>query len=92
MSEAPIETLAVIGVGLIGGSLARALRAAGQVGRIIGCGRGKANLERAVELGVIDAWTHDPAAAVREADMVFVAVPLGACPLHTSDAADEEDS
>lgn len=78
MSEAPIDTLAVIGVGLIGGSLARALRAAGQVGRIIGCGRGKANLERAVELGVIDAWTHDPAEAVREADMVFVAVPLGA--------------
>jgi len=78
VSEAPIDTLAVIGVGLIGGSLARALRAAGQVGRIIGCGRGKANLERAVELGVIDGWTHDPAAAVREADMVFVAVPLGA--------------
>ncbi len=78
MSEASIGTLAVIGVGLIGGSLARALRAAGQVGRVIGCGRGRANLERAVELGVIDAWTHDPAEATREADMVFVAVPLGA--------------
>jgi len=45
---------------------------------IVGCGRGKANLERAVELGVIDRYSHDPAQAVRGADMVFLAVPLGA--------------
>jgi prephenate dehydrogenase len=73
-----IRCLAVIGVGLIGGSLARALRAAGQVGEVVGCGRGKANLERAVELGVIDRYTHDVGEAVAGADMVFVAVPLGA--------------
>ena len=73
-----VGTLAVIGVGLIGGSLARALRQAGQVERVIGCGRGRENLERAVELGVIDSYTHDVGEAVREADMVFVAVPLGA--------------
>ena len=73
-----VDTLAVIGVGLIGGSLARALREAGQVRRIVGCGRGRENLERAVELGVIDSFTHDVAEAVREADLVFVAVPLGA--------------
>ena len=78
MSTPLIDTLAVIGVGLIGGSLARALREAGQVRRVVGCGRGRDNLERAMALGVIDAWTHDPAEAVREADMVFVAVPLGA--------------
>ncbi|MGB5200624.1 MAG: NAD(P)-binding domain-containing protein, partial [Sedimenticolaceae bacterium] len=45
-------TLAVIGVGLIGGSLARALRAADYVEEVIGCGRSKANLEEAVALGV----------------------------------------
>jgi len=73
-----IHRLAVIGVGLIGGSLARALRHAGEVGEIIGCGRGRENLDRAVELGVIDRFTHDIGEAVRGADMVFLAVPLGA--------------
>lgn len=70
--------LAVIGVGLIGGSLARALRAAGEVGEIIGCGRGRKNLEKAVNLGVIDRYTHDIGEAVENADLVFLAVPLGA--------------
>jgi prephenate dehydrogenase len=73
-----IERLAIIGVGLIGGSLARALRAAGAVGEIVGCGRSAANLERAVQLGVIDRFSHDPGEAVAGADMVFLAVPLGA--------------
>jgi prephenate dehydrogenase len=73
-----IERLAIIGVGLIGGSLARALRDAGAVGEIVGCGRALANLERAVELKVIDRFDQDPAGAVAGADMVFVAVPLGA--------------
>ncbi|MFB1488747.1 MULTISPECIES: prephenate dehydrogenase [unclassified Thiocapsa] len=73
-----IERLAIIGVGLIGGSLARALREAGAVGRVVGCGRGLANLERARELGVVDLLTQDPAEAVAGADMVFVSVPLGA--------------
>jgi prephenate dehydrogenase len=73
-----IRRLAIIGVGLIGGSLARSLRAAGQVGEVVGCGRGRANLERALELRVIDRYTHDPADAVTGADMVFLAVPLGA--------------
>ena len=73
-----IGRLAVIGVGLIGGSLARALRLAGGVDEIVGCGRGRANLDLAVELGVIDRYSHDVAEAVRDADMVFLAVPLGA--------------
>ena len=73
-----IRRLAVIGVGLIGGSLARGLRAAGLVDEIVGCGRGRANLEEAVALGVIDHYTHDIGDAVRDADMVFLAVPLGA--------------
>lgn len=73
-----IRRLAVIGVGLIGGSLARALGAAGEVEEVIGCGRGRENLEKAVSLGVIDSYTHDIGEAVEGADMVFLAVPLGA--------------
>jgi prephenate dehydrogenase len=72
-----IQRLAVIGVGLIGGSLARALRAAGEVGEVVGCGRTRPNLERARELGVVDRFTQDPAAAVAGADLVFLALPLG---------------
>jgi prephenate dehydrogenase len=71
-----IRRLVVIGVGLIGGSLARVLRAKGEVGEIVGVGRGAANLMRAVELGVIDRYTHDPVAAVEGADMVFMAIPV----------------
>ena len=77
-SNFKINKLAIIGVGLIGGSLAIALRQAGVVRQIVGCGRGKANLEKAVELEVIDEFTHDVAEAVSGADLVFVAVPLGA--------------
>ncbi len=73
-----IQRLAIIGVGLIGGSLARALRHAGEVGEVLGCGRNLPNLRRARELGVIDRYSHDPAEAVRGADMVFLSVPLGA--------------
>jgi prephenate dehydrogenase len=73
-----IERLAVIGVGLIGGSLARALRAAGAVREVVGCGRGRANLDKAIALGVVDRYTHDVAEAVAGADLVFLAVPLGA--------------
>jgi len=73
-----IRRLCVIGVGLIGGSLARALRAAGQVDEIVGSSRNAAHLQRAVDLGVIDRFDTDPVAAVQGADMVFVSVPLGA--------------
>lgn len=75
-----IQRLCIIGVGLIGGSLARALRNANYVGEIIGCGRGKPNLDKALELGVIDRYTHDAAEAVIEADMVVVATNLRTIP------------
>lgn len=75
-----IHRLCVIGVGLIGGSLARALRLAGAVETIIGCGRGEENLARAVEMNVIDEYVLDPAVAVAGADMVVVAAALGATP------------
>jgi prephenate dehydrogenase len=73
-----IRKLAIIGVGLIGGSMARALRDEGVVQEIVGCGRNRENLEKAVELGVIDHYSHDVAVAVRGADLVLLAVPLGA--------------
>lgn len=73
-----IERLCIIGVGLIGGSLARALRDAGFCQQIAGAGRSAAHLQKAVELGVIDSYETDLAKAVTGADMVLVAVPLGA--------------
>ena len=88
-----IGRLAVIGVGLIGGSLARALRTVGLVDEVVGCGRGRANLEQAVELGVIDRYTHDIGEAVADAtgsvaaadrrDFAVVVSPLGATRIHS---------
>jgi prephenate dehydrogenase len=72
-----INKLALIGVGLIGGSLARALRDAGHVREVIGYGRGLANLQRAVELGVADRVETSLSALVRDADMVVLATPVG---------------
>lgn len=77
-NEHPVDHLVVIGVGLIGGSVARALKHAGFVGRVTGVGRSRENLDRARELGIIDHWTHDISEAVHDADMVLVAVPMGA--------------
>jgi len=73
-----IERLCVIGVGLIGGSLARALRDAGACREVVGAGRNPAHLQTAVDLGVIDRYETDLALAVAGADMVLVSVPLGA--------------
>jgi prephenate dehydrogenase len=73
-----IQRLTIIGVGLIGGSLARALRQAGQCNEIVGCSRHVAHLQQAVELGVIDRFSTHISDAVIGADMVIVAVPLGA--------------
>ncbi len=72
-----IRRLAVIGLGLIGGSLARALREAGAVGEVVGCGRNPAQLARALELGVADRTCQDPAEAVAGADVVLLSVPVG---------------
>jgi prephenate dehydrogenase len=70
--------LSVIGLGLIGGSFARALRAAGAVSEVVACGRNPDALARAIELGVADRVTTDPADAVRDADVVVLGVPLSA--------------
>jgi prephenate dehydrogenase len=68
--------LAVIGVGLIGGSFALALKQAKKVSKVVGVGRNGANLKLALERGVIDAIAPDPAAAARDADLVLVAAPV----------------
>jgi prephenate dehydrogenase len=68
--------MAIMGVGLIGGSLALALKKAGVVGEVTGCGRGKPNLEKALELGIIDRYTRDPLEAVADADLIFLATPV----------------
>ena len=75
-----IERLAIIGVGLIGGSLVRALREAGAVGSVVGIGRSRPNLEEALSLGICDEITQDPASGVRGADVVFISVPVCAIP------------
>ncbi|HYN28135.1 MAG TPA: prephenate dehydrogenase/arogenate dehydrogenase family protein [Burkholderiales bacterium] len=76
MSNFHSDRLVVIGVGLIGGSVAAALRRAGKVRRVIGVGRGRANVARALELGVIDEVVEEIAAAVKGADAVLIAVPV----------------
>jgi prephenate dehydrogenase len=70
--------LALIGVGLIGGSLAAALRAAGEVDDIVGFDRDTAAAQRGVEAGILDRAARSPAEAVQGADLVVVAVPVGA--------------
>lgn len=73
-----IQRLVIFGVGLIGGSLALALRDVGAVAEVVGCSRNAENLEEAVRLGVIDRWTTDPVEACTDADVGVLAVPLGA--------------
>ncbi len=75
--EPPILTLAVIGVGLIGGSFAAACRKAGIAARVIGAGRRPETLAQAVALGLIDEAVSLEDAA-QQADLIFIAAPVGA--------------
>lgn len=68
--------LAVIGVGLIGGSFALGLKQARRVSHVAGVGRSRANLDRAKGGGIIDSIAADAAAAAADADLVFVAAPV----------------
>jgi prephenate dehydrogenase len=71
-----LEKVAVIGVGLIGGSFALALKRAKACGEVVGAGRSAANLKLALERGAIDVIASDPAAAARGADFVLIAAPV----------------
>lgn len=77
MSEHRVDTVCIIGTGLIGGSLALAIRQAGFCKEIVGAGRTEATLVKAVELGVIDRYDTSISNAAEDADIVVVCVPLG---------------
>ena len=83
-----IERLGLIGVGLIGGSLAAALREADYVGEVVGYGRSLGNLEDATRLGLIDAALPSPEAVARAADIVVIAVPVGSVGTSLAQIAD----
>ena len=80
-----INTLAIVGVGLIGGSLSLALKKHHAVGLVIGVGRSQANLDEALQLGVIDAVATMEQAA--KADVIFVATPVAQMPRVFADLA-----
>ncbi|HEY6132044.1 MAG TPA: prephenate dehydrogenase/arogenate dehydrogenase family protein [Halioglobus sp.] len=67
--------LVIVGLGLIGGSLARALRSSGFSQRFIGYGHREPSLQRGVELGVIDAFTLDLDEAIEQADILVICTP-----------------
>lgn len=75
-----INKLVVIGVGLIGGSFALALKKARMVRQVVGVGRSRKNLKDALRLGVIDKTETDAVHAVDGADLVLVAAPVGQMP------------
>jgi len=73
-----IKKLCVIGTGLIGGSFSLALKQAGVCEKVIGAGRSEETLQKAQQLNIIDSYETDIAEAVKDADLIFVSVPLGA--------------
>jgi cyclohexadieny/prephenate dehydrogenase len=80
MSGQPLyNRLALIGVGLIGSSIARAARAQGAVRSIVATARSAATRRRVAELGIADQVVETSAAAVEGADLVILCVPVGAC-------------
>jgi prephenate dehydrogenase len=72
-----IRRLVVVGVGLIGGSFAAALKRAGQVGEVVGMGRSAESKRDALALGLIDRVETDWATALNDADLVLLAMPVG---------------
>ncbi|MBL8492137.1 MAG: prephenate dehydrogenase/arogenate dehydrogenase family protein, partial [Rhodocyclaceae bacterium] len=72
-----MNKIVICGVGLIGGSFALALKAAGAVGEVVGLGRTRAPLEEAQRLGVIDRIAADWGDALAGADLVLLGMPVG---------------
>jgi cyclohexadieny/prephenate dehydrogenase len=77
MSEPLFDRIALVGIGLIGSSLARVVAREGLAGHVVVATRSPATLARAEELGLGDSYTTDLAEAVRDADLVVVSVPVG---------------
>jgi cyclohexadieny/prephenate dehydrogenase len=78
VSGCPFQRIALIGVGLIGSSLARVLRRDCPETTIVACARRAETLDAVRRLGLADVTTDDPAAAVKDADLVVLATPLSA--------------
>ena len=77
MTEPLFNRLALIGVGLIGSSIARAARAQGVVGEIVATARTAATRRRVAELGIADQVVESNAAAAEGADLIIVSIPVG---------------
>lgn len=71
-----MKKIVIFGVGLIGGSVALALKKAGSTAQIVGVGRSSESLQAALDLGVIDTATSDIATAVTDADIILIAAPV----------------
>jgi cyclohexadieny/prephenate dehydrogenase len=78
MTEPLFRRVALIGIGLIGSSLARVLRRDGLAGSITACARRAETLDKVRELDLADDVTDDPAAAVEGADLVVIGTPVSA--------------
>lgn len=71
-----VDQLTIVGVGLIGGSIGLASKAAGVAARVVGVGRDEPTLARAQAAGAIDAYTTAAAEAAQDADLVVVCTPV----------------
>jgi prephenate dehydrogenase len=71
------KRIAILGLGLLGGSWGRALKRRGFAGRVVGCARRAETVDQALATEVIDEGFGDLAAAVRDADLVVLATPVG---------------
>jgi len=80
MTDTPVHfpRLALIGIGLLGSSLARAVKKLGLADHIAIATRSPETLAQAQELNLGDSYTTDPAEAARDADLVMICVPMGA--------------
>lgn len=70
--------IALIGVGLIGSSLARVIRRDGLAGQVVGCARSDATRQAVLDLGLAGSVTDNPAEAAKGADLVIICTPVGA--------------
>lgn len=78
MAAAPLfERVALIGLGLIGGSLARVMKRDDLAGHIAGVARSEETRSKALEIGFVDSAHANPAAAAEEADIVVICSPIG---------------
>jgi len=80
MDEGSFKTVCIVGVGLIGGSLGLALKRAGLCEQVIGLGRRRESLQKALEKGAVDQFTLSPQEAFSQADLIILATPPSTIP------------